>query len=105
MIRFTEKPQPGYLVPSMEAWASSLLGEIYKQAGFGPEDIPSRPVRTDSSSRVMELEPTFRILSLPKLPYATIPANSISVSTTHPFFHSHHQTAVTNFQSCPLLEE
>jgi hypothetical protein len=58
----------------MEVWASSLLSEIYQRAGFGPEDVPSRRVRADYSSRVMELEPTFRVLSLPELPYGTIPA-------------------------------
>jgi hypothetical protein len=71
--RWIEKPQSGHSVSMTKDHVPSQLAGVFKAAGFGPDDVPTKRSHTDYSSRVFELEPTFRVLSQPKRPSGTIP--------------------------------
>jgi hypothetical protein len=60
----------------MEDRTRVFLEGVYTNAGFTLDDVPSKPRHIDYTPGLLELEPTFHILSRPDLPYGTIPALS-----------------------------
>jgi hypothetical protein len=52
----------------MEDRARIILEGVYTNAGFTLDDVPSRPLYTDHTPRLLELELIFYVLSRPDLP-------------------------------------
>jgi hypothetical protein len=56
----------------MNTQAHSLLAGVYESAGFTLDDMPSKLPHTNYFARLLELEPTFQVLSQHELRYGTI---------------------------------
>jgi hypothetical protein len=57
----------------MNAQARSLLAGVYESADFTLDDVPSKLPHTNYSAHLLEVEPTFQVLSQHELRYGMIP--------------------------------